>query len=443
MATTTPILNYSLTIDPIIETQNGNEKRALSYANTIFSLFSYVLNEQKPADKVIAEYFREHKKHGSKDRKVIRESLFALFRWWGWLQQVGQYQQSQDWFKLLTLAATLEQHQWHNIIESWQRFAQIEQLPPAANLTQKQQLVEIVAGVKVTAESLMPAWFWPMVADNCDKTALIESMCTRPPLWLRAQTSPSTEIVKQLNQAGFDADINPSISTAISLGHQAINLNEIDCYKKGQVEVQDLASQVIGYICQPQTNEQWWDTCSGAGGKTLQLASILKQQNANAKITASDIRPFVLQELLKRAKRAGFKGITTKPWTSEALPVDTQFDGVLVDAPCSCTGTWRRNPDMRWLDTPESLQHYPELQLDILSRSAKAVKNGGKLVYATCSLASNENEQVITQFLANNPEFELMLIIDPLTQTQQKMLTVYPYTQDSDGMFVCCMVKQK
>ncbi len=174
---------------------------------------------------------------------------------------------------------------------------------------------------------------------------------------------PLSKALAELRSAGVDACAAPVFNDAISLGSKSINLNEIRLYKEGFIEVQDLASQVIGQVCAPKAGENWWDACSGAGGKSLQLSSLMQQDNAAkgvlGTITASDIRPAALNELEKRAKRAGFN-IKVAPWRSDALPVAREaFDGVLVDAPCSCTGTWRRNPDMRWLDDSQAISDKP------------------------------------------------------------------------------------
>jgi 16S rRNA (cytosine967-C5)-methyltransferase len=161
-------------------------------------------------------------------------------------------------------------------------------------------------------------------------------------------------------------------------------------------------------------------------------------------IISSDIRSNALEELTKRAQRAHFNGISVARWKSDALPVPADhFDGVLVDAPCSCTGTWRRNPDMRWLDGVEAVADKAALQLDILSRSSHAVKADGILVYATCSLSPLENQDVVTAFLQQHPEFTLTPIRHPFTGEQTEMLTVWPFEANSDGMFVARMLRSK
>jgi 16S rRNA (cytosine967-C5)-methyltransferase len=449
---------------------SSSEKRALSYASTLYGLFNQIIDTKQPADRVLANYFREHKKHGSKDRRVIRESLFGIFRWWGWGQQlspeVNGHQSADTWFMLLSSTALLEQHSWQDIRNAWQGFAKLK----SKRITRSEQALtadpsvngKFMAFKQLTdlteckIEDLLPMWFWQHCHINQqDALPLIEAMSSRPPLWARVQKQTRDKLINELAEQGIEATVNPHFSDAFSLGFQSINLNEVAQYKQGQIEVQDLGSQVIGQICQPKADEQWWDTCSGAGGKTLQLRSLMVQDQqlavkqggsaklASGSITASDIRSHALEELKKRAARAGFDGISIAKWQGDALPVAANaFDGVLVDAPCSCTGTWRRNPDMRWLDDASSIEKMPALQLDILSRSSKAVKQGGKLVYASCSLAPAENQDVVNAFLANYSEFELVEIQHPFNGSKTKMLTVWPQDANSDGMFVAKMVKR-
>ncbi|WP_028768001.1 RsmB/NOP family class I SAM-dependent RNA methyltransferase [Shewanella fidelis] len=431
------------------------QKRALSYSNTIHQLFTSVMQQKLPADRIIGEYFRLHKKHGSKDRRVIRESLFALFRWWGWIKQVHTSgQQDSSWFASLAIVAELEGHKWSQFSEAWREFAnQSEQFnlsaaaQTLATVTDKcQYLQQQLKQASLTETQLLPDWFWQVTnVEQSQQLAIVEAMCSRPPIWGRAQTLNQQQLINSLLKDDVEAIASEFFDDALSLGLKSINLNAIGAYQRGELEIQDLGSQVIGQICQPQADENWWDTCSGAGGKTLQLRSLMLKKNpaSTGSITSSDIRRKPLEELIKRAKRAGFKGISVAPWKSDALPVKAEnFDGVLVDAPCSCTGTWRRNPDMRWLDDKDVVLAKHELQLDILTRSAKAVKPKGKLVYATCSLSPIENEQVVNAFLAANPEFELQTLQHPFTQEAVTMLTVWPQEANTDGMFVAKMLKR-
>jgi 16S rRNA (cytosine967-C5)-methyltransferase len=427
------------------------QKRALSYSTTIEKLFNQVMSTKMPADRIIGQYFRDHKKHGSKDRRVIRETLFGLFRWWGWLSQLDSSQKHTTWFQQLSTCAMLEQHEWNDITQAWNDFADWPQaradktlLENNASLNSKLTAFIALSGIETSQISqLLPQWFWQRCPiDDVEQYAVVNAMSSRPPIWARAQTLSTEKVIESLRQTGVEAKASGYFSDAISLGHKSINLNEMDAYKQGYIEIQDLASQVIGQICQPNNHELWWDACSGAGGKTLQLYSLMSQQSSafTGSITASDIRHKPLEELRKRAKRAGFDHINVAPWKGDILPVDANaFDGVLVDAPCSCTGTWRRNPDMRWLDDVSAITDKPKLQLAILRRSAAAVKAGGKLVYATCSLSPSENEQIVKDFLSATSEFELEPVTHPFTGQLCDMLTIWPQQADSDGMFVAKM----
>ncbi|GIU19634.1 MULTISPECIES: RsmB/NOP family class I SAM-dependent RNA methyltransferase [unclassified Shewanella] len=437
------------------QAQTPAQKRALSYSNTIHQLFLNVMNEKLPADRIVGEYFRTHKKHGSKDRRVIRESLFALFRWWGWLKKLhSSEQQDSSWFACLSLVAELEAHKWTQFSEAWREFANQSakfNLSPATQALSSvsdrcDYLNQQLADISFVDTELLPEWFWHVSqVDDADKKAVIEAMCSRPPIWGRAQTLTQAQLIASLANNDITAVASEFFDDAVNLGHKSVNLNAIDAYQRGELEIQDLGSQVIGQICAPKADEQWWDTCSGAGGKSLQLRSLMLRQDSSASgtIISSDIRRKPLEELIKRAKRAGFNGISTAPWKSDDLPVKANaFDGVLVDAPCSCTGTWRRNPDMRWLDEASVVTDKHALQLDILTRSAKAVKPQGQLVYATCSLSPIENEQVVNAFLAANPEFELQSLTHPFTGQPAQMLTIWPHEADTDGMFVAKMSKR-
>ena len=444
---------------PMVNAATAAQKRALSYSLTIQTLFLQILNKKMPADRILAQYFRENKKHGSKDRKVIRETLFALFRWWGWLQKVEQTQAEHTWFSQLALCALLEQHGWTDISEAWLQNAalSIDAYQQAQTTllenTEADTLSKLAAFSQasgldnVVAQDLLPAWFWAVsdIPDKQKQLLLVEAMSSRPPIWARAQQVSVRQLINELALVEVFATESAFFNDALNLGTNSINLNNIDSFKQGKLEIQDLASQVIGQICNPSPTDKWWDACSGAGGKTLQLTSLMHQKHPNptGTIISSDIRRNALEELQKRAKRAGYRSITTLPWKSEELPVPAnQFDGVLVDAPCSCIGTWRRNPDMRWIDDVTCVESKPDLQLDILTRSSKAVKSGGQLVYATCSLIPEENEQVVLKFLATNTDFSLHPIVNPFDSSTVEMLTIWPYQANSDGMFVAKMLKK-
>ncbi|MCF1429052.1 MAG: RsmB/NOP family class I SAM-dependent RNA methyltransferase [Shewanella sp.] len=423
-----------------IQVNSCTDLRALTYARTLHQLMTQVSDGHLPADKTLANYFRDHKKHGSKDRRVLRETLFGLFRWWGWLRKLPQ-QNNHCWPALLAVTAMLEQHPWQDLMQSW---AQMADIRTDAQMHSPELLIaSVFPHLGFSAKELLPDWFWQYCScPNPEKLAA--SLSSRPPIWARAQGTDRDKLVQTLQQSGINAVACEWFADALSLGYKSVNFKQIPAYAEGKLEIQDLASQVIGQVCNPTPGQSWWDACAGAGGKSLQLSVLSRAKGQAVDLVASDIRPRALEELQKRAKRADLTNIQLAPWRSDALPVKAQaFDCVLVDTPCSCTGTWRRNPDMRWLDDAGTVADKPQLQLDILSRASHAVKPGGVLVYATCSLAQAENGDVVDRFLVTHPEFEAILSIHPFTGEEMTRITVWPYEADSDGMFVARMQRKK
>ncbi len=206
----------------------------------------------------------------------------------------------------------------------------------------------------------------------------------------------------------------------------------------GGFEFQDLASQCIGLVCQAKENEKWWDVCAGSGGKSLLLADEMQNKG---KIMATDIRKKILEQFKKRIKRTQYTNIKIKDLGDVCFSQEL-FDGVLVDAPCSCTGIWRRNPDLRWTSNADICKKSTQNQLEILRMASMKVKEKGILIYATCSLSQQENEEIISNFLKQNKSFQLESFINPLTGEQTKgMLRINFQPFDNDGMFVARLVR--
>lgn len=252
---------------------------------------------------------------------------------------------------------------------------------------------------------------------------------TRPPLWLRVQKpNQAATVEKELLQQGFDVETDAD--AILARGNRSIY--QTAAFQLGGIEIQDWASQQISRAVAAEPGEFIWDACAGGGGKTLAIARRMNNQGA---ITATDIREHKLEELKRRAKRAGWFNIRRFTWDAEAplaLPKEIArqggFDRVLVDAPCTSSGTWRRNPDARWRLSQRSLQELVQLQSQILTQAAHAVRFGGRLIYATCSWLIDENEQQVMDWLAQNPEFSL----------EKQALVGHP-EQDADTMYYAIM----
>ena len=179
--------------------------------------------------------------------------------------------------------------------------------------------------------------------------------------------------------------------------------------KNGHVEIQDEGSQLVALLVGASPGQRVVDFCAGAGGKTLAIAAQMKNKG---KIVACDVLEKRLKRSTERFRRAGVHNIETKPLKDERDPWVKKhkgdFDRVLVDAPCSGTGTWRRNPDARWRSLGPGLETLIPLQAEILDSAARLVKKSGRLIYATCSLLPEENERQIEKFLETHADFRLV-----------------------------------
>ncbi len=241
------------------------------------------------------------------------------------------------------------------------------------------------------------AWSEVQTAAFCDRHD------RRPPLWLRVQDPARLDAVRrELDGAGFTVTRRGRALAAS--GPRGIF--ELDAYRGGAVDIQDLASQAIGDAVAARPGERVWDCCAGAGGKSLQLAAAV---GGGGLVLATDLYEAKLSDLRRRADRAGFTNIRTLVWDGTAPPDEAAgCDRVLVDAPCSGSGTWRRNPDGRLRFAPDQLAELAAVQVRLLDVAAAAVRPGGVLVYATCSWFAAENEDVVAGFLSRNGGFRLV-----------------------------------
>ena len=290
-------------------------------------------------------------------------------------------------------------------------------------------------------QGLRPQWL-PLLQERAQQSDwsqvqlhdFIKLQTQVPPLWLRKQSDRSTEeLMKALRNEGVDAALTAE-GYLYAKGGKGLNTTE--CYKNGWVEIQDLASQQIALSVELKAGQKVWDACAGTGGKTLALASRMNNKGA---LIATDLHAYKLEELKRRTKRAQFHNVRHFVWEGNMplrLPKEIAqqqgFDWVLVDAPCSSSGTWRRNPDARWRLDPEDTAELIQLQRQILAQAAVGVRQGGHLVYATCSWQLSENETQVEWFLQSTPDFKLL----------KQTLLGGPMV-DADTMFVAVMVRQE
>ncbi len=418
--------------------------------------FAAVFGEGRPADRVLAGWLRENRHCGSRDRRFIGEAIYAMFRFWGILRKFlpaerlaeierGEIHLGRVELDALMFAAFYLDRR--NLAAAdllakelnfpWPRSSR----DAADQLAARAGALAELFGVKATfsGRDLLPSWVWDHLPDQLDLEQFRDTLERRPPMWLRLQTADPDRVLAELTAAGLELQRHPRLQEAVAVIAPHINLFTLDAYRNGEFEVQDIASQCIARAAAPAAGERWLDACAGAGGKSLALAQLMQRTGT---VVASDVRAYKLDDLRTRARRAGFPNIVTREWDGKPLKGKQRerYDGVLVDAPCSCSGVWRRNPDGRWTLKPEELPEIVRIQNQVLAAAATGVKQGGVLLYATCSLFEEENDLVVKKFLDEHPDFSLEPFPDPLTGTlTDGRLPVFSYDADCDSMFMARM----
>ncbi|MEM7392856.1 MAG: RsmB/NOP family class I SAM-dependent RNA methyltransferase [Verrucomicrobiota bacterium] len=378
--------------------------------------------EGLPADRVCAEAFRRRRELGSRDRRFLSRIVYAWFRWRGWLNRVTH---KNPWPARAGLAWLLDADQSHPVADLLLEESGLPHPGPMADMSLEEKakaLINQPGLVEPPAiESLIPDWAVQTIEpDHLIPT--IEAWQSRPPLWIRLQ-SGATALDPIEGVTG-----HPDWPRAYALDN---TLNAHQILKPAEVayEIQDLASQRVGLLCEPRPGERWWDACCGSGGKALHLADLMDNQGL---IHATDLRKEPLKELRRRSRHAKVNCIRGFPLdASRELPRGEAYDGVLVDAPCTGTGTWARNPDARWRTAETDLENNADRQIGLLANIAKSVKPGGRLIYAVCSLTRPETTDIVDFFTRQHSDFEPW----PM-ENGDHTLRIDPWEGPSNGMFV-------
>ncbi|KAG0190648.1 hypothetical protein DFQ28_001763 [Apophysomyces sp. BC1034] len=266
------------------------------------------------------------------------------------------------------------------------------------------------------------------------------------PLDLRANPIRANRdaVLAALDEAGVQADKTPFAPLGIRVaGKPAINT--LTSFQQGGFEVQDEGSQLLCQLVAPRRGEMVVDFCAGAGGKTLALGAMMR---STGRLYAFDVSDKRLGKLKPRLARSGLSNVHPVVIDSEhdvkIKRLAGKIDRVLVDAPCSGLGTLRRNPDLKWRQSPQSVAELAVKQASILAAAARLIKPGGRLVYATCSLLGDENESVVEQFIAEHPQFQLVPASQVLAEQKIALdtgeyLALWPHRHGTDGFFAAVM----
>ena len=373
-----------------------------------------------PFNSELAAFFKRQGKFGSSDRRLYRELIFAYLRYKPWLDELRDDKEAQI-DAIIRIAGPIKE-----VLELYPTLK--DDVPPKNQFEDRHRLI---GKSDEDLIDLIPDW---IVSHYSVKPTVedIARIFKRSPLWLRIQKGDPFEIIEQL-------DTVSKSSAEVEHFHKAPNaikaptnlpLLDVPAYQNGEIEVQDISSQLLLQLLDPTPTGNWLDACAGAGGKSLQLSQIL---GSDGKVIAYDARQSALRELEKRAKRVGAKNIEIR----NARPANETFDGVLVDAPCSGSGTWRRHPFLMRQTREQDVMAYSERQQTLLDHYSKLVGPNGRLVYCTCSLSRYENEHVAEKFLESHDDFES----EPLAERfdlkdQGKGITIRPNDFDGDGLYI-------
>ena len=412
-------------------------------------MLSNLLEFNSPADVKLSEFFRNNRDLGTKERAFVAESVYGVLRRLRFLSAVTANEENDpDDARKLVLA-------WMLRIQGMS----IQKLEPMLS----EQQIEWAHTIKAKSTENMPLavqadvrdWLWDkLVAQYGEKEALTiaRSMHESATLDIRVNTIKGTrdEIMAKMIAENTAGEINITKTPYSPIGLRMplrLNISRHVLFTEGHIEVQDEGSQILAHLVAPKRGMMIADFCAGAGGKTLAIGALMRN---TGRLYAFDVSEKRLFNLGKRLKRSGLSNLNAQVISSENDPklkrLNGKFDRVLVDAPCTGLGTLRRNPDLKWRQTPEDLAELTEKQTKILARAARLTKVGGRLIYSTCSLLKDENENIAESFLAAHADFKLLNAAEILSQQQinldtGKYLKLLPHLHQTDGFFAAVFEK--
>lgn len=401
-----------------------------------------ILRFTGPADGTLSRYFREHPRLGSRERGVIAESIYGLLRNKAVYTNFAEsgFGSPMRRLTLLGLADAVGVESLGGLTEdetAWlQRVMDIDR-----------------SHLPVTMKANLPAWLWDrLVARFGDETALklAESLNTPAPLDLRVNTMKGDRdtVIAKLAEAPIIAEPTPYSSTGLRVKKKP-SIQNLPLFKDGTIEVQDEGSQLLAQLVGARRGEMVADFCAGAGGKTLALGALMRN---TGRLYAFDISEKRLAKLKPRMARSGLSNVhpvvIAHERDAKIKRLAGKLDRVLVDAPCSGLGTLRRNPDVKWRQTQEGVQELNVKQASILASAARMVKPGGRLVYATCSILDEENEDIVQAFLTEHADFSLLPASQVLAEQKVDLdtgdyLKLYPHLHQTDGFFAAILERKK
>jgi 16S rRNA (cytosine967-C5)-methyltransferase len=413
-----------------------------------------------PADDTVATYFRRHRFAGVKDRAAISGHIYAVLRhralldWW--IARAGNGLGPDGRKRMLAALKLIErwtQDEMHRAFDG-------DRFRPGAISNEEAAMLAVMpedaakhGDMPPEVAGNYPAWLASHLAvalgENLAKEMAALNGEAALDLRANALKTDRDKAMAALKREGIGVAHTPLSPLGLRV-FERIPLATLDIFKKGFIEVQDEASQIAALLADARPGMRVADFCAGAGGKTLALAAAMKNRGH---LVACDTSAKRLERATERLRRAGASIVQRVPLSSErdkwVKKHVAGFDRVFVDAPCSGTGTWRRNPDAKWRLRPKDLEELAALQAAILDSAQRLVKPGGRLIYATCSLLREEDEAQIENFLSAHAEFMLKPIGEVWRETiggepphPGDMMRLTPARDGTDGFFVAVLERK-
>ena len=407
-----------------------------------------VISTQRPADRVVSDGMRQRRYMGSKDRHAVGDQIYRVLRhrsrydWW--LKTARLPMQPRGW--VVADVAAYEPDMLRGVF-SGVRFG------PTPLNPHEQRLVEAIDLHGLEPKEMprtvlleVPDWAAAPLQSSLGDSIVEElmAMLRSAPMDLRVNTLVTNRdaAAAALAEEGLTTAPTPLSPLGLRLW-QRKPLGQVGPFRDGMVEVQDEGSQLLATLVQAEAGMHVVDMCAGAGGKTLALGA---QMGNRGRLTALDIHEAKLERARERLRRAGIQNTrcrmiegTRDRWFKRHTD---EFDRVLVDAPCSGTGTWRRNPDARWGRAGVNLEELVTIQNQLLHRAASIVKPGGRLIYGTCSLLNLENEDRVADFIKKHPQFSVKPVSEIMElEGCEQFLKLSPARHNTDGFFGAVLVR--
>jgi 16S rRNA (cytosine967-C5)-methyltransferase len=357
-----------------------------------------IFGEKRYADKVIEKVLKQNPKWGARDRRFIAETTYDIVRWYLLLKRISEAK-GDDYWKLLGAWCVL-----HAIdLPQWDEFKGIN--------PSKIKSEEVKARAIRKVRESIPDWLDELGEQELGKLwdKELQSLNEEADVVLRVNTlkTSKADLREKLEQENVSTLVSDEYPDALVLEERQ-NVFQTPSFKEGLFEVQDAASQLVAPYMDIQPGMRVIDACAGAGGKTLHIAALMKNKG---RIIAMDVEQWKLDELQKRARRAGVDNMETRFIESSKTVkrLENNADRLLLDVPCSGLGVLKRNPDAKWKLSPDFIQKVKDLQQHILRDYCLMVKPGGLLLYSTCSILKSENEDQVEKFLKDyEGKFELI-----------------------------------